>query len=70
MKPTTMLTHLRLDQHKIDEQNDEIVLDIFIREPLASWALCQSHAFSKSLVIGFAVRRVQSLNGKATSAGC
>lgn len=52
-------TYLRLDQDQINEQHHEIVFDIFVGEAFAARTLRQTHALSKSLVIGFAVRRIQ-----------
>ena len=49
------MTYLWLDQHQIDEQHDEIMLDIFVGEALAAWTLCETHTFAESLVVGFAV---------------
>lgn len=51
--------HLRLDQDKIDEQHDKIMLDIFICEALAARTLCQAHTFAERAIIGFAVRSVE-----------
>jgi hypothetical protein len=53
------LTHLRLDQHEVDEQHHEIMLDVFIRELVAPRALRQPHAFAERPVVRFRVFRVQ-----------
>jgi hypothetical protein len=58
---------LRLDQHKINKQHYQIMLDIFIGKSLASWALRQPHPFPERLVIGFAVGCVQVLDWEAAS---
>jgi len=42
-----LITHLRLDQHKVDEQYHEVMLDVFVGELLAVGALRQTHAFPK-----------------------
>ena len=49
------MTYLWLDQHQIDEQHDEIMLDIFVGEAFAAWTLCKPHTFSESLVVGLAI---------------
>ena len=60
-------TYLRLDQHKVDKQHHQIMLDIFIGKSLASWALRQAYTLSERLVIGLAVGCVQVLHWEATS---
>ncbi len=57
--------YLRLDQHQVDEQDDEIVLDVFVREALAARALREAHALAQRAVVGFAVRRVEASDGIA-----
>lgn len=52
-------THLRFDQYQINEENDKVVLNVFVCKPLAAWALRQSDAFPERAVIGFAVCRIQ-----------
>ena len=54
---------MRLDQDKIDEEDDEVMLDILVREAFAPWTLGQPHAFSECLVIGFAVGCVKCADG-------
>jgi len=49
------MTYLWLDQHQIDEQYDEVMLDVFVRKAFAARTLCEPHTFSESLVVGFAV---------------
>jgi hypothetical protein len=55
-------THLRLDQHEVDEQHHEIMLDVFVRELVAPRALRQPHAFAERSVVRFRVFRVQCLH--------
>jgi hypothetical protein len=57
---------LWLDQHQINEQHDEIMLDIFVGEAFAAWALCEPHTFAESLVVGFAVGSVKRADWVAT----
>jgi hypothetical protein len=52
-------SHLRFDQHQIDEQHNVIMLDIFVGETFALWALSQPDAFAETSIIGFAVCCVQ-----------
>jgi hypothetical protein len=35
------VTHLRLDQNEIDEQDNEVMLDVFVAEAPAVLAHCQ-----------------------------
>ena len=65
ISPLEVGSHLRLYQHQIDEKHDKIMLDVFIREALATWTLCQSHAFAERAVIGFAVFGVERFDGVA-----
>ena len=60
-----MPIYLRLDQHQVNEQHYEVMLDVFVGEALAAWALSQADALSKRTVIGFAVGRVELMNGEA-----
>ena len=60
-----METNLRLNQHQIDKQHYEIVLDVFIREALAVWALREAHAFAEGAVVGFGVCGVEGGDGVA-----
>ena len=60
-------SYLGLDQHQIDEQNDHIMLDIFVGEALAPRTLRQSHTLAQRFVVGFAVGRVQCLDWEAAS---
>jgi hypothetical protein len=59
-------TYLWLDQHQVDEQHDEIMLHIFVGEAFAAWTLCETHTFTESLVIGFAVCGVERTDWIAT----
>lgn len=59
------MTDLRLDQHQIDEEHHEVVLDVFVREALAARTLRQPHAFAETAVVGFAVFVVEPLHGVA-----
>ena len=60
------MTYLWLNQHQVDEQHDEIMLDVFVGEAFAAWTLCEPHAFAESLVVGFAVCGVQRTDWIAT----
>ena len=55
----TTITDLRFDQNKIDEQDDEIMFDIFVRESLAARTLRKTDSFTQRSIVGFAVSRVQ-----------
>lgn len=55
-----------LDQHQIDEQHDEIMLNVFVGEAFAAWTLCEPHTFAESLVVGFAVCGVERVDWIAT----
>jgi hypothetical protein len=41
-----VVIYLRLDQHQIDEQDDEIMLDVFVRESLTARTLRETHALA------------------------
>lgn len=57
-----LFSHLRFDQDEINEENDKVVLDIFVGESLAARALCQSDSLSQGSIVSFAVGRVEMLN--------
>jgi hypothetical protein len=57
--------YLRLDQHQIDEQHHEVVLDILVCEALAARTLRQSHALPKCSIISLAVGMVEGVDGKS-----
>ena len=59
MKEKDETTHLRLNQDEINEQDHKVVLDIFVREPLATRTLRQTHTLAQRAVVGLAVGRVQ-----------
>jgi hypothetical protein len=48
-------TYLRLDKDEINEDHDEIMLDVFVREPLAARTLRKTHSFAQGSVIGATV---------------
>jgi hypothetical protein len=48
-------TCLRLYEHQVDEDDDEVVLDVFVGEALAAWALCEADALAERAVVCFAV---------------
>jgi hypothetical protein len=50
---------LRLDQDKINKEDDEIMFNIFVREAFAIRALCKSDTLTKGWGVGFAVCRVE-----------
>jgi len=52
-------TYLWLYQYQIDEKHNEIMLDIFVGKVLAARTLCEPHAFTECLIVGFTVRGVQ-----------
>lgn len=52
------LTYLWLDEHKVDEDHDKVILDVFVGEALAARTLGQSHAFALGAVIGATVRAI------------
>lgn len=52
-------TYLRLDQDQINEQHDKVMLDVLVREALATRALRQAHALAKGVVVRLAVRCVE-----------
>lgn len=39
------------------------MLDVFVGEALAAWALREADAFAERFVVGFAVGRVEGLDG-------
>lgn len=49
--PCMQFTYLRLDKNEINEDHNEIVLDVFVREPLAARTLRQTHTFTQGTVI-------------------
>lgn len=59
-------SYLWFDQDQIDEQDNKIMLDIFVCKTLASRALCQADALSQSTIIGLTVCRVQAAYGVPT----
>lgn len=61
-----MSIHLGFDQDQIDEEDDEVMLDIFVGESFAARTLGQTHSFSKRAVISLAVRGVKLVNWVAT----
>jgi hypothetical protein len=38
--------YLRFNQHQIDKQHDKVMLDVFVREAFAVWALCEPDALA------------------------
>ena len=56
---------MRLDQDQVDEQDDKVMLDIFVGETLAIGALSEPDSFSERAIIGFAVDGVKLLHGRA-----
>lgn len=50
---------LRLDEDEVDEEDDKIVLYVFVCKSFASWALHQSHVAAQSslnlLAFGFLI---------------
>ena len=53
--PCMQFTYLRLDKDEINEDHDEIMFDVFVREPLATRTLRQTHPFTQGTIIGAAV---------------
>lgn len=60
-----MPIHLRLDQDEIDEQDDKVVLDVFVGKFLAVGALREADAFAEGAVVGFGVGGVEGADGGA-----
>lgn len=60
------MTYLWLNQHQVDEQHDEIMLDVFVGEAFAAWTLRETHTFAESLVVGFAVCGIKRTDWIAT----
>jgi hypothetical protein len=58
--------YLRLNQDQVNEEHYEIVLDIFVGEPLAPRALRQTHALAERTVICLAVCRIEMRDWIAT----
>lgn len=52
-------TYLRFDQYQIDEEDNIIMLNIFIGESLAVWTLREAYTLAKCSIISFAVRCVE-----------
>ena len=52
--------YLRFDQDKIDEEDNEVMLDILVGKLLAVLALRESHAFAERTIVGAAVRGVEN----------
>lgn len=50
---------LRLDEDKIDEEDDVIVLDIFVGKQLTARALSQTDTLAEGAVIGLAVGGIE-----------
>jgi hypothetical protein len=63
---TCTCTYLGLDQDKINEEHNEIMLDVFIGKSLAMGALGQANSFAKCRVIGFAVLGIQRVDWIST----
>ena len=57
-----MSVHLRLDEDHVDEQHHEVVLDVFIREALASWALREADAATEGSVVRAGVLGVETVD--------
>jgi hypothetical protein len=51
-------TCLRLYENQVDEHDDKVMLDVFVGEALAPWALCETDALAERAVVCFAIRRV------------
>lgn len=54
--------YLRLDEHEVNEEHHEIVLDIFVAETPTVFAYCQAHPVARGLVVCAGVLCVQRLN--------
>jgi len=61
-----LIAYLWLNQDKVNEEHDKVMLDIFVGESLASRTLRQSHAFTKRTVVGLAIGSVESVDWKST----
>jgi hypothetical protein len=53
------LKYLRLDQDKINEYHDKVMLNVLVGEAFAARALRQTHAFAKGPIICATVGAVQ-----------
>jgi hypothetical protein len=60
-----MSSYLWLDQDKVNEEHDEIMLDIFVGKALATRALRQSNTFSQRTIVRFAVGGVERVDWKS-----
>ena len=61
-----MSIHLRFDQDQINEEDDEIMLDIFVGESFAARTLGQTHSLSKRAVVSLAISCVKLMDWVAT----
>jgi hypothetical protein len=57
--------YLWLYEDQVNEQHDEIMFDVFVREAFAVGALCEAYAFAEGAVVGFGICGVQHGNGVA-----
>jgi hypothetical protein len=58
-------TDLWFDEDKINEENNKVVLHIFVCKALAMWTLCQTNTFAQRTIISFAVRGVEVFDWSA-----
>lgn len=59
------VTHLRLDQDQVNEQDHKVMLNIFVGESFAIGALRQAYPFTKRTIIRLAVNSVEVFDGSA-----
>jgi hypothetical protein len=60
-----MCAYFGFNQHQINKQDDEIMLDVFIRELLAVGTLREADAFAEGAVVGFGVGGIEDGDGVA-----
>lgn len=57
------MNYLWFDQHQIDEEDDIVMLDVFVGETLAARALGQADALAERVIVGLAVGGVKVGDG-------
>lgn len=57
---------MRLDQDEVDEQNDEVMLDVFVRKTLTARTLSEPDTFSQRSVIRLTVGSIQLVDWIST----
>lgn len=57
------MNYLWLDQHQINEEDDIVMLDVFVGEAFAARALGQADALAEGVIVGLAVGGVEVGDG-------